>query len=177
MSKFCLLLECYNPCGPANPRRQSRKDKANWRWTQRRNTVIKPKLIKILSLLMIMVLLMIMLMMPTTVWDSKAGEKGSRSRRSRCHLMMIMVMVVKVMMMMLTRTVWESKAGAGGPGEQVPPRLSNRHHPRLARAPLKVPSLIFSVDIVPVHSIWFIMWPPPTTPCYTWILVTNIFFR
>ena len=94
---------------------------------------MKPTLAKMLSLLMIMVLLMIMLMMPTTVWDSKAGENGSRKRR--CHLMMIMVMVVKVMMMMLTRTVWESKAGAGGPGEQVPPRLSNRHHPRLARAP------------------------------------------
>ena len=71
---------------------------------------------KLLSLLTILVLLITMLMMPTTVWDSKAGEKGSRSIRSRYHLMMIMVMVVKVMMMMLTRTVWESKAGAGGPG-------------------------------------------------------------
>ena len=62
---------------------------------------MKPTFAKMLSLLMIMVLLMIMLMMPTTVWDSKAGEKGSRSIRSRYHLMMIMVMVVKVMMMLV----------------------------------------------------------------------------
>ena len=142
MSKFCLFIGTLYSAWPGKSTMQEKERQSRLDMNSAMQYGTKTK---VLSLLTILVLLITMLMMPTTVWDSKAVEDGSRSRKSSCHLMMIMVMVVKVMMMMLTRTVWESKAGAGGPGEQVPPRLSNRHHPRLARAPLKVPSLIFQL--------------------------------
>ena len=66
MSKFCLLLERYIPCGPVNQNHQRRctmqeNEKAKQIEDELTDaiTAIKPTLIKMHSLLMILVLLMI----------------------------------------------------------------------------------------------------------------------